>query len=276
MNAQHTKPSAREALRVAIAVRDEAAARVREAASTLARAGRLAVDAQRRLDVLGDVDAEIAAHRAGAYKAWATDGGERPVLDAPRELAERQRARGAAADELAAARTAHDALEAEHAAAVQAHSRASDIVFEAAKQVLVEEADRIAAEMETALGHAFALHDDLHALAMLSAQRGGQTWQEGQLRLSPAVLRRLTTPLDWRPQLPGAQTYAGRRLPRWQRYSTRFRATRWPLLPTIILLLLPGARLRGEPTNESMTRNLTETPPAIKENTVFTREILVI
>jgi hypothetical protein len=150
MNA-HTKLPAREALRAAIAVRDEAAARVREAAATLARADRLAVDAQRRLDVLGDVDGAIASRRADAYKAWAADGGERPALEVPPELAERQRARAVAADEFAAARTAHDALSAEGASAVQAHDRASDAVFDAAKQVLVEEAERMAAELEGAL-----------------------------------------------------------------------------------------------------------------------------
>jgi len=50
----------------------------------------------------------------------------------------------------------------------------------------------------------------------LSAQRGGQTWQEGWLALSPAVGRRLSTPLDSRPMLLGTQSYAGRRLPGWR------------------------------------------------------------
>jgi hypothetical protein len=215
MNA-HTKPSAREALRAAIAVRDEAAARVREAAATLARSERLAADAQRRLAALGDVDGAIATRRADAYKAWAADGGERPALDVPTELAERQRARGAAAEELAAAQAAHESLSTESASTVHAHGRASDAVFDAAKRVLVEEAERIAAELEEALRHVFALNDELHAISMLSAQRGGQTWAEGRLQLSPAVHRRLTTPLDWRPQLPGGQSYAGRRLSGWQ------------------------------------------------------------
>jgi hypothetical protein len=107
--------------------------------------------------------------RAGAYKAWAADGGERPALEVPPELAERQRARGVAAEELAAARVAYDTLSAERAAAVAAHGRACDAVFYAAKQLLVEEAQRIAAELEEALCQAFALNDDLHALAMLSA-----------------------------------------------------------------------------------------------------------
>ena len=178
------------------------------------------------LDALGDVDGAIAAHRADAYKAWAADGGERPVPDVPvpPHLAERQRARAVAADELAAAKAAHDALSAERAAAVAAHGRASDAVFDAAKQVLVEEADRIAAELEETLRHALALNDELHALSMLSAQRGGQTWAEGRLQLSGAVHRRLTTPLDWRPMLPGAETYAGRRLPQVQRYFEALRS----------------------------------------------------
>jgi hypothetical protein len=107
-------------------------------------------------------------------------------------------------------------VSAERSAAVEAQARADDAVFEAAKQVLVEEADRIEAEMVVALGHAFALHDDLHALAMLSAQGRGQTWQEGQVRLSPPVHRRLTTPLDW--------TFPGQRLPGWQAFFTALQA----------------------------------------------------
>jgi hypothetical protein len=167
---------------------------------------------------LGDVDGAIAAHRADAYKAWAAEGGERPALDVPADLAERQRARVAAAEEFAAAQAAHDGLSGERAAAVEAHTRAGDAVFDAAKAVLVEEAGRIAAELDEALRHVFALEDDLQALGMFSAQgRGcGETWAQGRLRLSPAVHNRITTPLAWRPELPGGQSYAGRRLPGWQ------------------------------------------------------------
>jgi hypothetical protein len=59
-----------------------------------------------------------------------------------------------------------------------------------------------------------ALRDDLLALAGLSVMGRGQTWAEGRLRLSPEALRRATTPLDWRPQLPGVESYEGRRLPK--------------------------------------------------------------
>jgi hypothetical protein len=122
MNA-HTKPSAREALRAAIAVRDEAAARVREAAATLARAGRLAADAQRRLAALGDVDGQVLAHATAAYRAFAEAGGERPDLATPAHLAERQRARDIARQELAAASAAQAELSDEHAAALREHER---------------------------------------------------------------------------------------------------------------------------------------------------------
>jgi hypothetical protein len=103
---------------------------------------------------------------------------------------------------------------------VAAHGRAEAEVFDAAKQALVEGAERIAAELEEALRRAFALEDDLQALSTLSAQGRGQTWAEGRLRLSPAVHRRLTTPLNWRPPLPGGQSYPGRRLPGWQELLT--------------------------------------------------------
>jgi hypothetical protein len=62
-------------------------------------------------------------------------------------------------------------------------------------------------------------------LASLRRFKGGDGARpdlaEGRLRLSPAVHRRLTTPLDWRPQLPGAESYEGRRLPAWHRTLTR-------------------------------------------------------
>jgi len=221
--APHRTP-AREALRAAIARRDTLAARLATAAETAKRAQQLLDGAQRRLDAFGDVDGAIRAHRADAYKAWAVDGGERPALDVPTHLAERQHACDAARQEAVAAKAARDDLRSEHAAAVEAHDRADAAVHDAAKAVLVEEADRIAAELEEALSLAFALDDELRGLAMLHTQRGGQTWREGRLALSPAASRRLNTPLEYRAQLPGTQNYAGRRLPGWQAFFSALQA----------------------------------------------------
>src|SRR5262249_54199120 len=84
--------------------------------------------------------------------------------------------------------------------------------------------DRLAAELDTVVSTAYTLRDDLLALAGLSVMGRGQTWVGGRLRLSPEALRRATTPLDWRPQRPGVQTYLGRHLPTWEAYFTALQA----------------------------------------------------
>jgi hypothetical protein len=67
--------------------------------------------------------------------------------------------------------------------------------------------------------------DELEAIAMLSAPNyaAGENRQTGRIRLSPAASQRLTTPMDWRPVLPSAQSYGGRRLPAAQQYFDALR-----------------------------------------------------
>jgi hypothetical protein len=168
MNA-HTKPSAREALRAAIAVRDEAAARVPEAAATLARAGRLAADAQRRLDGLGDVDGQVLAHATAAYRNFAENGGERPDLGTPAHLAERQRTRDAARQELAAANAAQAQLGEEHAGALRDYERCEREVTAAADGVITEES---IVRYVQAVEAARAAFDDMAAISGMTVQTG--------------------------------------------------------------------------------------------------------
>jgi hypothetical protein len=82
--------------------------------------------------------------------------------------------------------------------------------------VLVEEANALVAKFDEAKRAALALQDEIAALAMLAVQRGGQSWAESRLPLPPAAHAAVTTPMDWRPGLPGNQSYPGRRLPGWQ------------------------------------------------------------
>jgi hypothetical protein len=208
---------ARERLRSAIAERTAAEAALAAASQSAIRAQNIMEAAQRRVEALGDVDGEIAAHHAAAYRAYAETGGERPELEVPAHLADRQRRLTTEREQLAAARAAHAALAAENDAAREALALAKDNVLFAAKAVLEAEADRLAAKLEAVVSKAHALRDDLLALAGLSVMERGQTWAEGRLHLSPEALRRATTPLDWRPQLPGTANYEGRRLPAWQR-----------------------------------------------------------
>jgi hypothetical protein len=167
MNA-HTKPSARETLRAAIAVRDNAAARVREAAATLTRAGRLTADAQRRLAALGDVDGQVLAHATAAYRTFAAAGGERPDVGTPTHLAERQRARDTARQELAAASAAQAELADEHAAAQGEHERREREVAAAADAVIVEQTIKLYAAYVDAIKAARTAWDGMVAITAMT------------------------------------------------------------------------------------------------------------
>ena len=170
MNAHaHTKLPAREALRAAISVRDEAAARVREAAATLARAGRLATDAQRRLDVLGDVDGQVLAHATAAYRTFAESGGDRPDAGTPAHLVERQRQRDAARQELAAAEAARSQLTEEHAATQGEHERHEREVAAAADAVIAEMALLAWGRYVQAIEAARAAWDDAASICGMTA-----------------------------------------------------------------------------------------------------------
>jgi hypothetical protein len=201
----------RERLRAAIAQRTVAEAALAAATQKAGNAQRILDAVQGRLAALGDVEGEIAAHKAAAYRTFAeiTTGDDRPVpvLDVPAPLAQRQ---------LAAA-TERERLAAEHTTAKEALASAADRVLVAAKAVVVAEASRITADLEVATRTAQSLRDDLLAIAGLNAMERGQTWAEGKLRLSPETLRLATQSLDWRPQLPGLESYVSRRAPTWER-----------------------------------------------------------
>ena len=208
---------ARTALAAAIRARDAAAEGLTAATATVGRARAAAGDVEQRLAAIGDVDAEILAHHSAAYRAWAESGGEKPIDTAtPLHLTAAQRARDALRTESAAAAAAVRGLEAERAAAVEALNKADAAVHDAAKSVLVEEAGVLLEQYAEARRRALQLHDDIAALAMLSVQRGRQTWEESRLALPLTAHAAVTTPMDHRPLLPAAHSYAGRQLPKWR------------------------------------------------------------
>jgi hypothetical protein len=163
---------AREALRAAIVIAEVSKTHLRQAAATLARADQMASDAQRRLDVLGDVDAEIVAHRAVSYKSWAADGGERPNISTPQHLAERQRQRDVAQQELAAAKAAQAELAAEHAAALLEHERCENNVAKAADAVVAGMAVPALGRYVQAIEAARIAWGDVASIAGMVVQRG--------------------------------------------------------------------------------------------------------
>jgi hypothetical protein len=62
---------------------------------------------------------------------------------------------------------------------------------------MAEHADDVASRLEAAMAAAFDLADELEAISMLSVPNyaARETWAEGRIRLSPAAMRRATTPL---------------------------------------------------------------------------------
>ena len=100
--------------------------------------------------------------------------------------------------------------------AVDALNKADTDIHNCAKSVLIEEAGALVAKFDEAKRAALALQDDIAALAQFAPQRGTQTYVEARLPLPVLPHAAVTTPMDFRPMLPAAQTYAARRLPAWR------------------------------------------------------------
>jgi hypothetical protein len=223
MNA-HTKLPARETLRVAIATRDKAAIHLREAAATMARAGRLATEAQRRLDVLGDVDGEVLAHATAAYRTFAEAGGERPAAGIPAHLAEKQRHRDAARQELAAAEAARSQLTEEHAAAQGEHERREREVLRATDSVIAEESISIYVRYVQAIEAARAAFDDMAAISSMTVQTGPRWVDRTPLPgLPPLVARAVSMGFGHRDEPPPGERRDARRSAEWDDLRRRLR-----------------------------------------------------
>jgi hypothetical protein len=224
MNAQLMPPAAREVLRAAIAVRDEAATRLREAAATLARAGRLAADAQRRLDVLGDVDSEILGHAAQAFRVSAESGGERPEVATPAHLAEKQRHRDAARQELAAAQAAQAELGDEHAAAQGEYGRREREVAVAADAVIAEESIQIFVRYVQAVEAAHTAFDDMAAISGMTVQTGPRWANRTQLPgVPPLVAQAVSMGFGHRDEAPPGHRDSAGRSAHWEELRRRLR-----------------------------------------------------
>jgi hypothetical protein len=163
---------AREALRAAIVTAEVSTAHLRQAAATLARADRLATDAQRRLDVLGDVDGQVLAHATVAYRTFAEIGGERPNISTPQYLAERQRQRDVAQQELAAAKAAQAEIAAEHASTLIEHNQCEREVATAADAVVADMVLPALGRYVQAIEAARIAWDDVASIAGMVVQRG--------------------------------------------------------------------------------------------------------
>jgi hypothetical protein len=215
--------TARDRLRAGHAARAAAEQDLDLASRRAARSQAMVEEAARALAACGDVDAAEAAAAAAVFRQHAESGdGAPPVM--PPALVERRAALADARSRLAAANAAHGGLAAERDAAQRALDTANNSVHAAAKAVLIEEADRITAELDATLITAHLRQDQLLALSEFSAMGRGETWLTGRLQLSASASARATTPLDHRSTLPGGQTHAGLQAAAVQRLMTELLA----------------------------------------------------
>jgi hypothetical protein len=155
----------RELLRVAIAERDQATEVEANAARAVVRAKALVDDAEQALAVLAGVEDEISTHRAGAVKAWATNGGERPSGDLPPHLASKEAAKADAETKLTEARSTHELLKTELVAAAGRLQGRNAAVQRAAGAVLSAEAEPIIDQLRQARRLVWSLEDKLKSLS---------------------------------------------------------------------------------------------------------------
>jgi hypothetical protein len=218
------KSSAREALRDAIATRDQAAARVRETAAILARSERNAASARWALDRLGDVDAEILARATALARKAAEAGGDKPEIGTPAHLEEKRHQRDVARQELAAAEAARSQLTDAHAAALREHERCEREVVAAADAVIAEESIQLYVRYVQAVEAARAAFDDMAAISSMTVQTGPRWADRTQLPgLPPLVARAVSVGFGHRDEPPLGQRSTRGRSAEWEDLRRRLR-----------------------------------------------------
>lgn len=214
----------RAALREAIAERDAAAAREREAAGTLDRADRLAADTQRRLAALDRVDQEILDHSAAAYRAYAETAGDILEVTTPKHLEEKRIARDAVRQELAGAKAAQSQLADRHRALQAEREKCDRVVSQAADRVIVEESTQLYVRYVQAVREAREAFDDMAAICGIT-QQTGPTWaMRAQLPgLPELVTYAVELGFGYRADPPPGQVRPPGREAVWQRLRERLR-----------------------------------------------------
>jgi hypothetical protein len=218
------KSSAREALRDAIATRDQAAARVRETAAILARSERNAASARWALDRLGDVDAEILARATALARKAAEAGGDKPEIGTPAHLEEKRHRRDVARQELAAAEAARSQLTKEHAAAQGEHERRVNNVAKAADAVIAEMSLLTWGRYVQAIEPARAAWDDLTVICGMEVQNGPRWVDRTRLPgLAPGLAEAVGRGFGHRDESPPGESGASRRSAAWEDFRRRLR-----------------------------------------------------
>jgi hypothetical protein len=153
----------REHLRQALAVLAGQLAVQAKAAKAAVRGDQLVAEAEARLASFASLDEKIAAHHADAIRAQTTA----PSLQLPPALAAQRAQRQQATEDIAAAKAALALLEGELQQATHAANAAEAAAAAEADAILRQAADALADELALVRAKAWALEDQLHALAAL-------------------------------------------------------------------------------------------------------------
>lgn len=163
--ATSTETSARHRLRAAIAKRNSRREAAASAEATLARAETLVREAEAKLRAFGDVDGEIAAHRACRLRAALDAGAEVAVEEAPPELRHKLSARDEARRHVSDLGAMRAQIGGELEAAKKALASSERAVVGAAAAVLTEHAADLAGEVYRRRRELVAAYDALVALS---------------------------------------------------------------------------------------------------------------
>jgi hypothetical protein len=164
--------SPRERLRTAIAERELRQRRVEASCAALDRATNLLRENEASVAGFADVENAILSARADTMKTWARTGGTKPDMQVPEHLMARRKAREEAAENFDAAKVACERLSSESEAARSSLAASERAAQEAALLVMVAEAERIAARLETVKEEFWQLTFELRGIARFWAPSG--------------------------------------------------------------------------------------------------------
>jgi hypothetical protein len=162
-----SQPKPREILRNAITERDLRQKRFDAAEVALARAELMLCEAEQNLSTFADVEEQIASHGANIVMASIGTGDKSANLSLPETIVARRTARDEAREIVATAKSAHKTLSNEQDAAKAPLAEANSSVCQASQLVMIEDAERIAARLQSAKREVWDLAAQLRGLSEL-------------------------------------------------------------------------------------------------------------
>ena len=160
-----SQPKPREILRNAITERDLRQKRFDAAQVALARAELMLCETEQNLSTFADVEEQIASHGASVVRSSIDTGEKSENLSLPETIVARRTARDKARDTVATAKSAHRTLSNELDAAKAPLAEANSSVCQASQLVMIEDAERIAARLQSAKREVWDLAARLRGLS---------------------------------------------------------------------------------------------------------------